>query len=115
MAWADHLAQIQGFLVRGYTMLLVRHFALSVSNPAEARRILGSLADGTGPFQVTSAAPWGAVKPEYCLSAGFTYGGLRTLGVPAPTLASFATPDHQPFVDGAAKRAPFVGDIGASA
>ncbi|MFL6845465.1 MAG: hypothetical protein ACJ8ER_11365 [Allosphingosinicella sp.] len=115
MAWADHLAQIQGFLVRGYTMLLVRHFALSVSNPEAARRILGAMADGTGAFQVTSAAPWGAVKPQYCLSAGFTYGGLKALGVPAATLAGFATPDHQPFVDGAAKRAPFVGDIGASA
>jgi deferrochelatase/peroxidase EfeB len=115
MAWADHLAQIQGFLVRGYTMLLVRHFALSVSDAAAARRILASFTDGSGVFQITSAAPWGAVKPEYCLNVGFTYGGLKALGVPDATLASFATPDHQPFVDGAVKRAPFVGDIGASA
>src|SRR5688500_3372704 len=115
MAWADQLAQIQGFLVRGYTMLLARHFALSVSDPKEARRILASFTHGSGPFQTTSAAPWGARKPRYCLNAGFTYGGLRALGVPAATLASFATPDHQPFVDGAVKRAPFVGDIGASA
>ena len=115
MAWADHLAQIQGFLVRGYTMLLVRHFALSVSDPAAARRILASLTDGSAAFQITSAAPWGAVKPEYCLNAGFTYAGLEKLGVPQATLASFATPDHQPFVAGAAQRAKFVGDIGASA
>jgi len=114
MAWADHLAQIQGFLVRGYTMLLVRHYALSVSDPAAARRILGALAEGNGSFRITSAAPWGARKPKYCLNAGFTYGGLKALGVPDSTLASFATPDHQPFVDGAVKRAPFVGDIGAS-
>ena len=111
------LDKIQGFLLRGYKMLLIRHFALKVSDPAnpkKARDFLAGLVDGTLPFQVTSAAPWGPVKPDYCLSLGFTYQGLKNLQVPPRTLASFQTPDHQPFVNGSAAQAAFVGDSGAS-
>ena len=109
------LEKIQGFLLRGYRMLLIRHFALTVADLDEARTFIAGLVDGSLPFQITSAAPWGAIKPEYCLNIGFTYHGLGSLEVPSRTLASFQTPDHQPFVDGAAARAAYVGDAGPSA
>lgn len=109
------LEKIQGFLLRGYTMSFVRHFALTVADPDKARAFIGSLVDGASPFQITSAEHWGPVKPDYCLNIGFTYRGLGALGMSDRTLSSFQKPDHQPFVNGSAAQATFVGDVGPSA
>ena len=35
------LGDIQGFILRGYRMPMVRHFLLAVSVPAKARKLLG--------------------------------------------------------------------------
>ena len=40
------LADIQGFILRGYRMPMVRHFLLSVGVAAEARKLLGRLVSG---------------------------------------------------------------------
>ena len=40
------LGDIQGFVVRGYRMPLVRHFVLAVGVPAKARELLGRLVSG---------------------------------------------------------------------
>ena len=40
------LADIQGFILRGYRMLIVRHFLLTVGVASEARKLLGRLASG---------------------------------------------------------------------
>ena len=40
------LADIQGFILRGYRMPMVRHFLLTVGTPAQARRQLGRLVSG---------------------------------------------------------------------
>src|SRR4051795_11351619 len=40
------LGDIQGFVLRGYRMPMVRHFLLTVDDPAEARRVLGRLVSG---------------------------------------------------------------------
>jgi hypothetical protein len=40
------LADIQGFVLRGYRMPMVRHFLLSVSVPAEARKLLARFVSG---------------------------------------------------------------------
>ena len=40
------LADIQGFVLRGYRMPMVRHFLLAVRTPAQARRQLGRLVSG---------------------------------------------------------------------
>ena len=40
------LGDIQGFILRGYRMPMVRHFLLTVGVPAEARKILGRLVSG---------------------------------------------------------------------
>ncbi|MFD2091513.1 Dyp-type peroxidase [Blastococcus deserti] len=111
MQSALDLADVQGLIVRGYTMPRARHLLLRIDEPAAARRLLASLVDGstTGP-QVTSAAPW-ATKPDSCLNVGVTFAGLRALGVPAESLASFP----EEFAAGAAARAQRVGDVGTSA
>src|SRR5271167_4004359 len=40
------LGDIQGFILRGYRMPMVRHFLLGVGVPAAARRLLGRLVSG---------------------------------------------------------------------
>src|SRR6195256_781131 len=124
------LADIQGFILRGYRMPMVRHFLLTVAVPAEARRLLGRLVSGSaadGP-QMTTAEDWhvgfepgpGARsdapprrKPDYCLNLGITWPGLVALEIRdrIPTL-SFKSFDA--FVEGAAERAKLVGDTGES-
>ena len=59
---------------------------------------------------MTSGAPW-VTKPDHCLNIGITFAGLRVLGVPPDSLATF--PDE--FARGAAAAAGRVGDVGTSA
>jgi Dyp-type peroxidase family len=107
------LADIQGFILRGYTMPALRCFVLRIDDWDGARRFLGSLVTGdaaaAGP-QITTAVPW-AVKPEYCLNAALTYEGLKALGLSAESLRSFP----EEFVRGAVAGADRVGDTGGSA
>ena len=110
---------------------MLRHFSLTVGDPARARRQLGRLVSGdeADAPQITTAEDWhvgfgpgpgddpaGAPRhpPDYCLNVGITWPGLVALGIQerVPTLAfsSFGA-----FVEGAAERASLVGDTGASA
>ena len=111
MAEVD-LADIQGFILRGYTMPAVRHFLLRVGDGAAARRFLGGLVSGdeAASPQLTTAQGW-AVKPDYCLNVALTFDGLKALGLPAATLSSFPAE----FQAGSASRAESVGDTGPSA
>ncbi len=125
------LADIQGFILRGYRMPMVRHFLLKVGVPATARKILGTLVNGdeSNAPQITTAEDWHVGfapgpgdnvadaplrKPDYCLNVGITWPGLLALEikdrVPALSFKSFGA-----FIAGAAQRAEFVGDTGASA
>jgi deferrochelatase/peroxidase EfeB len=125
------LGDIQGFILRGYRMPMVRHFLLSVGAPAKARKLLGRLVGGdeTDTPQVTTAEDWHvgfgpgpgddltappARKPDYCLNFGMTWNGLLALGIqdqlPSLSFKSFAA-----FTAGAAARAARVGDTGPSA
>ncbi len=125
------LGDIQGFILRGYRMPMVRHFLLTVGVPAEARKLLGRLVNGdeSGAPQITTAEDWHVGfapgpndnpddishrKPDYCLNLGITWPGLVALEVKerVPTLSfkSFGA-----FVAGAAQRAELVGDTGTSA
>jgi deferrochelatase/peroxidase EfeB len=124
------LADIQGFILRGYRMPMVRHFLLTVGVPAEARRLLGRLVSGdeSDAPQITTAEDWHVGfepgpgdnpddvprhKPDYCLNLGITWPGLVALEVrdrvPALAFKSFSA-----FVAGAAERAKLVGDTGES-
>ncbi|PYK96513.1 MAG: peroxidase [Verrucomicrobia bacterium] len=124
------LDDIQGFILRGYRMPMVRHFLLTVGVPAEARKLLGRLISGdeSDAPQITTAEEWqvgfeagsgdnaaevSRHKPDYCLNLGITWQGLIALGIKdrVPTLSfnSFGA-----FVAGAAARAKLVGDTGSS-
>src|SRR5206468_9787123 len=81
------LADIQGFILRGYRMPMVRHFLLTVGVPAQARALLGRLVSGNEADapQITTAEDWRVGfapgpadnpadaprrKPDYCLNVG---------------------------------------------
>ena len=124
------LGDIQGFILRGYRMPMVRHFLLTVGVPAKARELLGRLVGGdeSDTPQITTAEDWHVGfepgpgdnpadpprrKPDYCLNLGITWPGLIALEiedrVPALSFKSFGA-----FTAGAAQRAELVGDTGAS-
>jgi len=125
------LHDIQGFILRGYRMPMVRHFLLTVGVPAEARNLLGRLVNGdeSDVPQITTAEDWHVGfapgpadnptdvprhKPDYCLNVGITWPGLIALEVkdrvPSVSFKSFGA-----FIAGAAERAGLVGDTGVSA
>jgi len=54
------LSDIQGFILRGYRMPMVRHFLLTVGIPAAARELLGRLVSGdeSDAPQITTAEDW---------------------------------------------------------
>lgn len=102
------LSDVQGLVVRGYTMPHARHLLMRVNSVPAARALLGSLVDGTpGRPQVTPATTW-EVKPESCLNVAVTAEGLAVLGA---SLAGFPAE----FTQGAVARAGVVGDVGPSA
>lgn len=105
------LADVQGLIVKGYAMPVVRHVGLRVDDGPAARRFLGALVDpAAGVPQLTTAAPW-EVKPEVCTNVGLTAAGLHALGVADTSLDSFPAE----FREGAVTRAATVGDVGPSA
>src|SRR5271170_186301 len=100
------LADIQGFILRGYRMPIVRHFLLTVGEAASARKLLGRLVSGdeSDTPQITTAEDWHVGfelgpgdnaadtvrrKPDYCLNIGITWPGLVALEIEArvPTLS----------------------------
>lgn len=105
------LGDVQGLVVRGYTMPVARHLLLRVDVAGHARQTLGTLVDGNDRRpQVTTGTPW-AVKPDHCLNVSITFAGLRALEVPEDSLSSFP----EEFAAGAVDRADRVGDVGANA
>ncbi len=99
------LANIQGFVVRGYRLPVASYLLLHVEDPGAARRWLAGLIG-----EVLTAEPW-SVKPEAGANVAFSYAGLRALGLPGTTLAGFP-PE---FSAGMAGRADVLGDTGESA
>lgn len=108
------VSDIQGNILRGYRLGMVRHLILEVGDRAAARAFLGvSAAGGSNSVPAItreSSAKW-AEKPTMCFNIGVTWEGLRALGTPAEHLASFPTE----FVEGMAARAVKLGDVGDSA
>jgi Dyp-type peroxidase family len=99
------LANVQGFVVRGYRLPFASYLLTHVRDAARARRWIGAVLE-----EVLTAAPW-SVKPEAGVNVGISYAGLQALGLPGPTLAGFP----QDFRDGMAARAAVLGDTGESA
>jgi deferrochelatase/peroxidase EfeB len=104
-------ADVQGNILRGYRKPYVRYLMIEVTDPAAARRWLAnSLSGADGVPQITTEEPW-ETKPDNCFNIGLTYHGLRALGTPASSLATFPTE----FIEGMTKRALKLGDAGPSA
>jgi len=104
-------ADVQGNILHGYHKPRVRYLMLEVTEPIAARRWLAaSLSGSDGVPRITTEQPW-ETKPDTCFNIGLTYQGLRALGAPASSLASFPTE----FIEGMSKRALKLGDAGASA
>ncbi len=104
--------EIQGNILRGYRRNLVRHLVLEVRNRDAARRFLGVAAAGGSDDvpRITNEAP-GRARPDAFFNIGLTFAGLRALGAPQDTLASFPTE----FVEGMTRRALKLGDFGPGA
>ena len=105
------LADIQGLILRGYTMAALRLFVLRIEEARPARRFVGALATPTADLLpgLASAMPW-FTKPPYCINVGFTFAGLRALELTEESLQSFP----EDFRQGALARAEVVGDTGES-
>ena len=105
------LADVQGLIVRGYAMPVVRHLGIQVQDRSRAGLFLRALLpEHEGPLTLTSAAAW-SVKPDVCINLGLTFGGLTALGLPPGSLESFPAE----FRLGAVARATRVGDEADSA
>ena len=110
-----HLSDIQGFVLRRYLMPMQRNFLLKVTSAAAARSALGRMVSGdeTDALQITTA-----VEPlfdaRYYLQVGITWAGLLALEVKdrVPKLSFESFPA---FVEGAAKRAEMLGEVGTNA
>src|SRR6266513_3138656 len=124
------LDDIQGFILRGYRMPMVRHFLLTVGVPAEARKLLGRFVSGdeSDAPQITTAEEWqvgfaagprddaaevSRHKPDYCLNVGITWQGMIALEI-KDRVPTFSFNSFGAFTAGAAARAKLVGDTGPS-
>ena len=109
------LGDIQGIVLRRYLMPVQRNFLLKVANPAAARSVLGRAVSGdTGDALQITTAEEPAFGAEYYLHVGITWPGLVALEVKdrVPKLSFKSFPA---FVEGAAKRAEAIGEVGKSA
>ena len=79
-------ANLQGWVVRGYTHPFVRHLVLGITGARAARRLIGAITgDDPALPQVTTGAHWGPSARRTPLNVGFTFDGLAALAVPPPT------------------------------
>jgi deferrochelatase/peroxidase EfeB len=109
------LKDIQGIVLRRYLMPVQRNILLKVKNPAAARSVLGRTVSGnpSDTLQITTAEE-PAFGAEYYLHVGITWPGLVALEVKdrVPKLSFKSFPA---FLEGAAKRADGIGEVGRSA
>ena len=108
--WAD----IQGNILRGYSLAVARHCFYRVTNATRARELLASLLPEvtTAEDERQDGAKWSdGSKPHSTLNIAMTYAGLAALGVPEPAL--FAFPPE--FRVGMRARAKVLVDRGPSA
>ncbi len=102
--------ELQGNILRGYRRRCVRYLMLEIADRLTARHFFAAaVSGGDDAPAITTEAQW-ATKPDSCFNIGLTYEGLRAIGLPAASLASFPTE----FVAGMTARALKLGDFGAS-
>ncbi|NHZ87774.1 peroxidase [Massilia sp. CCM 8733] len=110
---AIDLDDVQGVIVRGYRVKLVRHFVLTITDAAAASKLIEALVRGRAGFPTITSARLIAPKPASFVNISFSAAGLAALGLTAAQLASF----DPAFQRGAADpvTAATVGDVGPSA
>ncbi|QIE41219.1 peroxidase [Rhodobacteraceae bacterium SC52] len=100
-----NLDDIQGNITRAYgrfSFPFARYFFLNIRNGDAGRAFVEAVRP-----RVTTAARWSPdSKPKVTLNIGFTYPGLRQLGLPTRTLQGMP----ESFVDGMRARAFILGD-----
>ncbi len=98
---------IQGNILKPYNLQVARYTFLRVDDGDAGRKLIAALLPS-----VTTSAYWSeGKKPVWTLNLAFTWTGLKALGTPLPTLATF--PDD--FKEGMAARADLLWDKGDSA
>jgi deferrochelatase/peroxidase EfeB len=98
-----NLFDIQGFVARGYNFPRASYLLAEIPDYKAGREFVGRVTE-----QVTSAERWEQGKPPSTLNIGFTWKGLRKLGLPDATLLSF--PDE--LYQGMRARNRILGDVG---
>jgi Dyp-type peroxidase family len=101
------MADIQHFLLTRTPAMTGRYEFLSFDDPAGGRAWLSALIDLVEP---AATATTSMDSTERWITLAFTWSGLRALGVPEESLATF--PDE--FREGMAARADILGDTGAN-
>ena len=100
------LSDIQGNVLRGYTMPAAAFLLLHIHDVPQALALLRRSMS-----LVMTAEHWGEQAPPSAINLSFTHAGLQVLGVDEPTLASFPPV----FREGMRARAGILGDVGPSA
>ena len=111
------LDDIQGLIIRGYRMPVASHLVLRIDRRQAFAAALRRLTEENekSPF-ITVATDWVTKPPKRkrarnCVNIGFTFAGLKELGVPDTSLVTF--PDA--FKKGAPARAKMAGETGSNA
>jgi deferrochelatase/peroxidase EfeB len=105
---------IQGNILRGYrsNLRFVRYLMLEIADTGAAKSFLATAASGGSAEipAITTDETWTG-KPQSCFNVAFTFAGLRKIGTPARSLATFPLE----FAQGMPSRAVQLADVGASA
>lgn len=112
------LDDIQGIILRGYTFPYIRYIIFTIADKEGARAFLSNILPGASDIEVTTAKPWEIDKrPEYSLTIGLTYSGIRELMQEAnrEEVEARSSNVFSLFMEGAIGDAIAVGDVGASA
>ncbi|NHZ96179.1 peroxidase [Massilia sp. CCM 8734] len=110
---AIDLDDVQGVILRGYRVRLVRHFVLTITDAAATGKLIEALVRGRAGFPMISSARIIEPKPSSFLNISFSAAGLAALGVTAAQLASFDPAFQRGATDPVT--AATVGDLGPSA
>lgn len=112
------LDDIQGIILRGYTFPYIRYIIFTITDKAGAQAFLSNILPGASDIEVTTAKPWEIGKrPEYSLTVGLTYSGMRELmkEEDREEVENRSSNVFSLFMEGAVGDAIAVGDVGASA
>jgi deferrochelatase/peroxidase EfeB len=74
------LDDIQGLVLRGYTLPYIRYVVFQMTDLGGAKSFLSKLLPGASEIEITTAKPWDrSNRPVYCLNIGLTYSGMDFL------------------------------------